>query len=89
MSATPTERRMAAQIANAVRWSRQSQSDRKVATAPARRGLEAKWAKEIDPDGTMSPEELELRIESARKAHMLRMSLASAKARRAKGGRAA
>lgn len=85
--ATPSERTMAAQIANHVRWSKEP--DREAATAPARRGLEAKWATEIDPDGTMAPAELEKRIASARKAHMRRMALASAKARRAKGRRAA
>lgn len=87
MSATPTERSMAAQVANHVRWSREP--DRKAATAPARKGLEAKWIAEIDPDGVLSPAELERRLRSARSAHMRRMSLASAKARRAAKERAA
>lgn len=86
MAATPTDRRTAARIANAVRWSRES--DPKAATAPARRGLEAKWAREVDPDGVLPPAELERRIELCRTAHMARMTLASAKARRAVKGRA-
>lgn len=75
-------RSIAAQIAAADRWGRTT--DRTAATAPARAGLRAKFAREVDPDGTLPPDELERRVDSLMRAHMLRMSLAAAKARAAK-----
>lgn len=77
---------LAGRIGAHERWAREP--DRKAATAPARKGLEAKWAKEVDPNGTMRPDELARRIESKRKAHMARMTAAAAAARRQKRGAA-
>lgn len=81
---TPEDRTLVAQIAAAERWGRTP--DRTAATAPARAGLRAKFAREIDPDGTLDPVELERRVDSLQRAHMLRMSLAAKAARRRKGG---
>lgn len=78
---------MIARIAAHTRWA--NEPDRKAATAPARRGQEAKWAAQVDPDGVLAPAELARRVESLRKAHMQRLALASARARRAKAGKAA
>lgn len=78
----PTNRSIAAQIAAAERWGRTS--DRTAATAPARSGLRAKFAREADPQGTLDPVELERRVDSLMRAHMLRMTLAAQKARHAR-----
>ena len=81
MAATTAEdRSMVAQIAASERWGRTL--DRTAATAPARAGLRAKFAREADPAGTLDPVELERRVDSLMRAHMLRMSLAAKSARR-------
>lgn len=77
---------MAGRIGAHERWA--NEPNRRAATAPARKGLEAKWAAEVDPDGRLAPHELARRIESKRKAHMARMTAAAAAARRAKAGAA-
>jgi hypothetical protein len=84
---TPEDRSLVAKIAAAERWGRTP--DRAAATAPARAGVRAKFAREIDPDGTMDPVERERRVDSLQRAHMLRMSLAAKTARRKAGGDAA
>lgn len=81
---TPEERSLIAQIAVAERWGRTT--DRTAATEPARAGLRAKYAREVDPDGKLDPAELERRVDSLMKAHMLRMTRAAQAARRAKSG---
>jgi hypothetical protein len=58
--------------------------DRSAATAPARRGLRAKFELEADPDGDLPIDERARRADALQRAHMLRLSLASAKARRRK-----
>lgn len=52
--------------------------------AGARRGFEAKFEKLVDPDGILEPRERRRRAELAKTAHMLRLALRSAEARRAK-----
>ena len=52
-------------------------------------GLLARFEREVDADGTLTPAERHRRAESARKAHMLRLSAASAKVRAARKGGAA
>lgn len=79
-AATSEDRSIVAQIAAAERWGRTP--DRTAATAPARAGLRAKFARQADPDGTLPTAELERRIDSLMRAHMLRMSLAAKTARR-------
>jgi hypothetical protein len=81
-----SDRTLIARVAAHTRWA--GEPDRKAATAPARRGLDAKWAREVDPDGLLAPDELARRVDSLRQAHMARMALASARARRAKAGAA-
>lgn len=78
----PESRVIVARIAAAERWGRTT--DRAAATAPARAGLRAKFARQIDPGGTLPAAELELRIDHLVQAHMLRMSLAAKNARRAR-----
>lgn len=81
---TPSERRLRAQIAANSRWAKEP--DRSAATAAARAGLDARFAREIDPDGVLAPDELAKRVDAARRAHFQRLALASAKARRRKRG---
>jgi hypothetical protein len=57
--------------------------DRSAATARARQAFQDRFEREVDPDGTLSPEDRARRAEHARKAFYLRLSAASAKARRA------
>ena len=49
-----------------------------------RAGLEAKFLREVDPDGTLPEPERRRRAECAKRAHFQRMALARAKARRAR-----
>lgn len=78
----PESRKMVAQIAAAERWGRTA--DRSAATAPARAGLRARFAREVDPDHKLEHVELERRVDSLMKAHMLRMTLAAKESRRRK-----
>lgn len=77
---SPAERTLHARVAAHTRWARTD--DRTAATAAARKGLEAKFAREVDPEGRLDPVELAKRIESARKAYYAALSLKSAAARR-------
>ena len=74
------DRALIARIAAAERWGHTG--DRSAATAPARRGLRAKFELEADPDGVLPIDERARRADALQRAHMLRLSLASAKARR-------
>jgi hypothetical protein len=58
--------------------------NRYMATRPAREGFYAKFEREVDPEGKLTPQERAKRVEWAMKAHMQRMALKSAKARRRK-----
>ena len=59
-----------------------SRHDARELTAPARRAFLSKFAEQVDPDGVLSPGERERRAAHALKAHMARLTLASAQARR-------
>lgn len=59
-------------------------TDRPARTAPARQGFQQKFEREVDPDGTLDATTRAQMAESAFKAHMARMALASVKAREAK-----
>lgn len=79
-SRSPEERTLVAKIAAAERWGRTA--DRQQATAPARSGLRAKFEREVDPDGLLTPDERARRADSLMRAHMLRMSLKAKASRR-------
>ncbi len=57
-------------------------------TKPAQRGFLAKFERQVDPERQLSEEERQRRAHAALKAHMTRLALRSAKARR-RGGDAA
>lgn len=83
---TPEQRRLRAQIAANTRWARE---DPTANAARGQAGLLAKFENDVDPDGTLDPAERTRRAEAARKAHMLRLALASSKARSARKSGAA
>jgi len=56
--------------------------DPKETTEPARRAFLARFEKQVDPDGVLDPQERARRAEMAKRAHMLRLSMKSAKARK-------
>lgn len=82
MPKTTTEASLRGRIAALERWARTE--DRTAATAPARRGLDARFEHEVDPDGTLDPAERARRVEAKRRAHFTRLALLSARSRRAK-----
>lgn len=81
----PGERRLQAQLAANTRWSKEDPTEN---AARARRGLDAKWLREVDPNNELPEAERQRRAKSLRTAYYQRLALASAKARRAKRGAA-
>lgn len=79
-SKDPEERVLVAQIAARSRWAKTQ--DRTQATARARGGLRARFEREADPDGVLTPTELDYRVDQLMRAHMLRMSLKAKQGRR-------
>lgn len=81
MPLTPAERSRNARIAALTRWSREDpaiQAERMAA------GVEAKFEREVDPDGALAPAERRRRAKAARQAHMLKLArLSVAKRNRA------
>jgi hypothetical protein len=77
---TPQDSRLRAKIAAHARWARTS--DPAAATAPARAAFDARFAREVDPDGTLPADERTRRADAARKAYFARLAYRSAKARR-------
>lgn len=67
-------------IAAYERWAHTA--DRAAATAPARAGLDARFAAEVDPGGMLAPDELARRVAAKRSAHFTRLALLSAQSRR-------
>lgn len=79
MSLTPAERSTRASIAANTRW---QNTDRKQASADARRRQLARYETTVDPDGNLPPAERAQRADNALRADMQRLALKSAKARR-------
>ncbi|UAK58599.1 hypothetical protein K8P01_22590 [Mycolicibacterium smegmatis] len=71
---------MAAKIAANMSWA--NTEDRTARTHAARMAMMAKFEKEVDPEGRLSPAERARRAESAKKAYYQRLALKSLKARR-------
>jgi hypothetical protein len=61
-----------------------AQHDPRETTRNGREAFMAGFEEKVDPEGNLPPAERARRAESARKAHMLRLSLKSAKARAAR-----
>lgn len=77
---TPSERSLRARIAVHTSWA--NTEDRSARTAPGRRAAMARFERKVDPDGTLSPAERARRADQAMRAHMARLALKSAMARR-------
>jgi hypothetical protein len=56
--------------------------DRSARTAPARKAALDRFEHQVDPDGRLNPTERARRADSAMRAHMTRLALRSAQARR-------
>jgi hypothetical protein len=82
MSETPAERALHSRAASHVRWSRET--DRTAATEPARKGLQARFEQQVDPNNTLDPVERAKRADSARKAYYADLTRRSIAARRRK-----
>ena len=78
MPLTPKERTLRARLA-----AHTLHAQGKTNTAPARAAFNARWARLVDPDGVLTPEERERRAAHAKRAHFTGLALKSAKARRA------
>jgi hypothetical protein len=77
---TPAERSLRARIAVHTSWAQTT--DRAARTAPARRAALERFQRHVDPDGSLSEAERARRAEQAMRAHMARLALRSAQARR-------
>lgn len=80
-SNTPSsERSLAGRIGAHAKWA--TTADRSAATAPARRALDERFDREVDPDNLLDPVERARRAASARRAYYSRLALKSAQSRR-------
>ncbi|MGP4009182.1 hypothetical protein [Streptomyces sp. 4N124] len=82
MALTSEQRRLRAAIAAHTLWA--NCPDRSAQTAPARTAFLQRFERQVDPDGTLAPEERARRAEHARKAWFKRLALASSRARAAR-----
>ena len=80
MTQIASECRLRATIAAHESWAHTP--DRAARTAPGRAALMARFEREVDPDGTLPPDERAKRAENARIAYFTRLSLKSARSRR-------
>ena len=85
-SHSPDERALIARIASHASWA--NTPDPAARTAPARAARDERFVREVDPAGTLPPEELERRVAHARKAYFLGLARRSADARRRKAAAA-
>lgn len=76
------QRTTRARIAAHTSWAKTA--DRTRRTAPAREAALARFEREVDPHGVMTPQQRAAAAQSARTAHFQRLALASHAARRAK-----
>jgi len=81
---SPTERRIRARLGA---FALHAQHDPRETTAAGRTAFLARFLDEVDPDRTLPEAERLRRAECARKAHMARLALASARVRSAKAAR--
>lgn len=78
----PAHRSLIASVAANTRWSRlNSPEARRAATAAASEGRRRKWEMQADPDGLLSPAELDAAVGRLKTAHFRLMALRSAQSR--------
>ena len=78
---SPAERSLRARLAA---YAMHAKHDTRRTSANGRAAFLARFEREVDPDGHLDPQERARRAEQARRAYFARLSLAAAKARRAK-----
>lgn len=83
---SPEERALSARIGA---HTLHSQVDGLAITAKARKTFIESFEQQVDPDGVLTPEERQRRAKHLHKAHMTRLAIRSAKARRARRAGAA
>jgi hypothetical protein len=76
---TPQDRSTLGRLGAYSRWAHE---DPKPALAKVRKGFDARFEDEVDPDRVLPPAERARRVEAARKAYFTKLALQSAKARR-------
>jgi hypothetical protein len=81
---TPEQRSLRSSIASNERWGRTPRSERVAAGERGQKGLQARFEREADPDGTMPPDERARQGNRLFRAYMSRMALA--RSRKAGGG---
>jgi hypothetical protein len=79
-----TERTLRAKIAAHTSWAQCE--DRRARTAPATAASMARFERQVDPDGVLTPAERARRAENARRAYFQQLAFRSAKARRTRNG---
>ncbi len=82
MPLSPTERSLRASIAAHTRWANTGRAERQRLADNGQAGLLRRFAAEIDPAGVLPAPERERRAHNMLTAHMKRLALKSAKARR-------
>jgi hypothetical protein len=82
MPLSPAERSLRASIAAHTRWSNTPAAERRRLADRGHDALLAKFAEEVDPDHLLDPAERTRLARNRFAAHMKRLALASAKARR-------
>lgn len=82
MPLTPAERSLRASIAAHTRWANTDRAERQRLADSGQAGLLRRFAAEIDPENTLPADERDSRARSMLTAHMKRLALKSAKARR-------
>jgi len=80
---TPAERSLLAKAAVHTSWSRTT--DRSARTAKARAAMDARFEREVDPEGVLPPEQRARRAASARSAFYAALAAKSAASRRVGG----
>jgi hypothetical protein len=76
---TPAQRSLRAKLAAHTSWA--NTADRAARTAAARKAANERFARQVDPDGTLPPQERAERAENARKAYFTALALRSTRAR--------
>lgn len=74
---------MRARLAAHARWSREDAQGREENAERGQSGLLARFEREVDPHGELTELERRRQAENARRAHMLKLALASSRARAA------
>lgn len=83
VSLTPSERSLRAKLAA---HTLHASVDSRAHTEPGRAAFLARFEKQVDPQGVLSPEERSRRAEQAKRAYFARLALKSSKARRLRAG---